>query len=1034
MAKIDTNKFIPQNRTENRGLSSQRVSVSSGVSSGSAPNINPSDVKPEGSENQPKKTLLLEVIDIRKNLLLILKLVKGNNSLLKKSEERQRKEQEQQKFQEKELKSEEKKNKLIPDFKPTEFPKMGFLDRIKQFLFYTVLGAAFTKFGKHIPQVLGLLKNLGPAFTTFENITGNILNGFVDFVGFGYKAYDKVKEIIVGISGDETEKRLQEFDKQFNTFANLAIIAGMAAAGSTDFSGGSGKKERLGVDKQTGQRVSKRAQARYLNQYGQDAYIKKFGKRSFTGLTGKAPSRFAGRLAGKALGKVPIIGGLVDFIISTVIFKENPGRAAAKAVGATIGSALGTFVPVPFAGTILGGILGDIVGGALYDSLVGGDKLKAKAQGGQATRGGKRVSAPIKRTIKRTRTKPTRIKPQRTIPGKDVGGRKQIEKLFPSPTNPRQKNPLGTLENASKNYKERVPLIGGIMGAAIDSTMGQRPDPTTFKRIGTGFGHLIQNAIDAETNGTIAGIQNQIVGLAAGGMVPRTLSTNENIGMKIGESIGKALEAMVNSQVNNTLQSIRQQFTKEDYMTPGGGVPDGGDVPGAEISGNQQQAANDLIEYFTKLYGRNAAIGIVANLLRESGLRTYAPEGGFNGMAQWDDNRWSKLVAWANSKGKDPMSRSTQAEYIAIELNQSGTGNRIKNAKTPEDAASIFYNEFERAAYSKPIKGNAYNPDNPHERKNRAFIATLTGKGAAGPEAMVTGGVKPSQIPLTSGQGWRWGKIHKGIDLDGGDNSPISSAQDAKVVFAGDKNDGYGNTVVLRYSNGAETRFAHLNRINVRTGQQLKAGQLIGTQGNTGASKGSHLHFEYYPRGGAMSYEGYGNAASVKDSYFRYGGNVKPKVLSKPADPANKPSAVSGAVTGYGKVGTAEYFYSNKKYWERKNGQTKEISARSYAAIRTNHSGSFGIAPGIDANKLKLPDGGYRPKSDYQASLAPSSSQKIASGLNQQASYELAGGFTLARQTMIIEKSIPTPVGGGIVNNIASTQAFNQTQATLANA
>jgi len=1008
MAKIDTNKFIPQNRTENRGLSSQRVSVSSGISSGSTPNINPSDVKPEGNENQSKKTLLSEVIEIRRNLLLILKLVKGNNSLLKKSEERQRKEQEQQKFQEKELKSEEKKNKLIPDFKPTEFPKMGFLDRIKQFLFYTVLGAAFTKFGKHIPQVLGLLKNLGPAFTTFENITGNILNGFVDFVGFGYKAYDKVKEIIVGISGDDTEKRLQEFDKQFNTFANLAIIAGMTAAGSADFSGGGGKKERLGVDKQTGQRVSKRAQARYLNQYGQDAYIKKFGKRSFTGLTGKAPSRFAGRLAGKALGKVPIIGGLVDFIISTVIFKENPGRAAAKAVGATIGSALGTFVPVPFAGTILGGILGDIVGGALYDSLVGGDKLKAKAQGGQATRGGKRVSAPIKRTIKRTRTKPTRIKPQRTIPGKDVGGRKQIEKLFPSPTNPRQKNPLGTLENASKNYKERVPLIGGIMGAAIDSTMGQRPDPTTFKRIGTGFGHLIQNAIDAETNGTIAGIQNQIVGLAAGGMVPRTLSTNENIGMKIGESIGKALEAMVNSQVNQTLQSIRQQFTKENYMTPGGGAPDGGDVPGAEISENQQQAANDLVEYFTKIYGRNAAIGIVANLLRESGLRTYAPEGGFNGMAQWDDNRWSKLVAWANSKGKDPMSRSTQAEYIVIELNQSGTGNRIKNAKTPEDAASIFYNEFERAAYSRPIKGNAYNPDNPHERKNRAFIATLTGKGTAGPEAMVTGGVKPSQIEMTSGQGMRrhpitgeW-KEHKGIDLVGNDGSPISSAQDAKVVFAGDKKDGYGNVVVLRYSNGAETRFAHLKTLNVRTGQAIKAGQMIGRQGSTGSSTASHLHFEYYPRGGAMSYKGHGNAASVKDSYFRYGGNVKPKVLSKPADPANKPSAASKPDT--------------------------RPSSPPPTQVRTNLTRPSWTPE--QSGLKKRPDGTYQ----RSASLAQPTPQKIAAGLDQELHYTNTERTIIARQLISTPQLTPFPTGGGIVNNIASTQSFNQTQATLANA
>lgn len=156
-------------------------------------------------------------------------------------------------------------------------------------------------------------------------------------------------------------------------------------------------------------------------------------------------------------------------------------------------------------------------------------------------------------------------------------------------------------------------------------------------------------------------------------------------------------------------------------------------------------------------------------------------------------------------------------------------------------------------------------------------LSVLSAGGDVGPEAMVTGGTLPSNIPQTSPQGMRWGKMHKGIDMDGGDGAPISSAQDATVIHAGDKGDNYGNSVILKYSNGAETRFAHLKTINVRAGSTIKAGQLIGTQGNTGRSTASHLHFEYYPRGGAMTYEGYGDAASVKNSYFRYGGGVKPK-------------------------------------------------------------------------------------------------------------------------------------------------------------
>jgi len=144
---------------------------------------------------------------------------------------------------------------------------------------------------------------------------------------------------------------------------------------------------------------------------------------------------------------------------------------------------------------------------------------------------------------------------------------------------------------------------------------------------------------------------------------------------------------------------------------------------------------------------------------------------------------------------------------------------------------------------------------------------------------------------MTSGQGYREHpltgqmKYHAGIDLVGAHKSPISSAQDAKVVHAGWLNDGYGNSVILRYNNGAETRFAHLDSVNVKTGQSIKAGQMIGRQGSTGSSTGSHLHFEYYPKGGAMSYKGYGDAASVKDSYFRYGGNVKAKISNKPMQP-----------------------------------------------------------------------------------------------------------------------------------------------------
>ena len=70
-------------------------------------------------------------------------------------------------------------------------------------------------------------------------------------------------------------------------------------------------------------------------------------------------------------GRIPIFGGLIDFAVSLML-GEDPGRAAAKAIGATIGAALGTFIPIPIAGTIIGGVVGDLVGGGLYDAITGG--------------------------------------------------------------------------------------------------------------------------------------------------------------------------------------------------------------------------------------------------------------------------------------------------------------------------------------------------------------------------------------------------------------------------------------------------------------------------------------------------------------------------------------------------------------------------------------------------------------------------------------------------------------------------------------
>lgn len=84
---------------------------------------------------------------------------------------------------------------------------------------------------------------------------------------------------------------------------------------------------------------------------------------------------------------------------------------------------------------------------------------------------------------------------------------------------------------------------------------------------------------------------------------------------------------------------------------------------------------------------------------------------------------------------------------------------------------------------------------------------------------------------------------HNGIDLRGSTGTPVRAAADGEVVIAGARG-GYGNTVVVGHGGGMATLSAHLSQVLVRSGQTVKAGQVVGLVGSTGMSTGPHLHFE----------------------------------------------------------------------------------------------------------------------------------------------------------------------------------------------
>jgi murein DD-endopeptidase MepM/ murein hydrolase activator NlpD len=148
-----------------------------------------------------------------------------------------------------------------------------------------------------------------------------------------------------------------------------------------------------------------------------------------------------------------------------------------------------------------------------------------------------------------------------------------------------------------------------------------------------------------------------------------------------------------------------------------------------------------------------------------------------------------------------------------------------------------------------------------------------------------TGGDLPSSRLITSGFGPRrsprgvGSTRHMGVDYDV-KNEKISIIQPGIVKFAG-LDSGKNGAVYIDHPDGSQTRYLHLSKINVKEGQAIEPGTVIGTSGGgrgqwgAGQTTGPHLHFEYAPPG-----SGSVNSAPYADKFFRIGGNVKVKQKS----------------------------------------------------------------------------------------------------------------------------------------------------------
>jgi hypothetical protein len=435
---------------------------------------------------------------------------------------------------------------------------------------------------------------------------------------------------------------------------------------------------------------------------------------------------------------LPVIGALIDFGLS-VALGENPGRAAFRAIGAgllgAVGAAAGTVVPVVgnLIGGLVGGYAGDSIGGILYDMFFNGKKptqkqKTIKAAGGgsttPSTRGGKRVNAPATRYIGgKKSTRSIAITPRKVKPGSKVGGKDKLEQIFPDTKNPsgniitttgsfignwisslfgvkqpsqntedkkpkvpeKAPNPLGFLVKASDTLG-KADFFGPMFSLATKTLLGDKPGKLDYLNVGVGLNSWLNQTMNF---GGFA--------FAEGGEVD---ARNFMVGEDYSNVIAKSVENSVSGEVNQSIQDLMRQLTIQRVSPEEGddeemGVPGGGGGTGGQYSPTGLQG--DIYRYLlSKGMDDNLALGIMANIHRESGFRPGASESGGPGVGLFQYSSGGRKSAFLKAVPNYATNWKGQIDYA---LKEDYAPQYLKRSfSSPQEAADVWMRKWERPA------------------------------------------------------------------------------------------------------------------------------------------------------------------------------------------------------------------------------------------------------------------------------------------------------------------------------------------------
>jgi hypothetical protein len=520
----------------------------------------------------PKRDLII----VKTQVIKIKNLIQ-NSTLLKSAEiERKRKESEREKFGKEEEKLETKKEPGVKKLNVPGLPKLGFLDRLKNFIFNTLLGYFVYRLVPYTPQLINFVKIAAPAFDFIIDMSGKLLNGMVSFIDAGYKAVDATRGLVGKTFGDDALKNFDKLTGDFEKFMNLAIIVGLASA---DFG-----MDRLGR-KLTGKGAEAAAKK------GAGTLARRGGERLLTRAGARFGGKFGAKIGSKAFKAIPLLGAGLAIVEGIMRIKDGDYVGGLLSFGSAIPVAGWAFLALDIAREFMGGQEFDKSVGRAFSGKSGltdkqvqkrtphmsGPSFIGVAGGGPITRGGKIVGG-VRRGVKKTKvTRGVKVEPPTLKPGAAVGGEKQIEKIFPETDKKDTVNPGGYIKK-SYDTLGTAPFFGPLLAIATKVVAGEKPSAVDYKNAGQGLSGWLNNTFG-----------NSVSGFAGGGEVGPGMFNEDMtnvIAKSVEDSISPKIDAAIQDLMKNLMlkssSSYSEKTPTEVPGQPGQMAP--GSVPGGQLT------------------------------------------------------------------------------------------------------------------------------------------------------------------------------------------------------------------------------------------------------------------------------------------------------------------------------------------------------------------------------------------------------------------------------------------------------------------